>query len=71
MACRLVNTERRRPWTLGQDNLRCDTTTVAPIWLGPCPIGQVSVTAADGPDGADANAACVAVSSILPGLITG
>jgi hypothetical protein len=26
----------------------------------PCPIGQVSVTAADGPDGAGVNAACVA-----------
>jgi hypothetical protein len=37
-----------------------------PDLLGPCPIGQVSVTAADGPDGADANAACVAVSSIHP-----
>jgi hypothetical protein len=47
----------------GQNNLRrdrpvtCATTIVAPILVGPCPIGQVSVTAADGADGGDANAA--------------
>jgi hypothetical protein len=45
----------------GQPPLRHDNCR--PDLLGPCPIGQVSVTAADGPDCADANAACVAVSS--------